>query len=99
MRLRAGQAAGDFRLVYIAGSVRDAEKAERALTERGVDYVLSLEPFASTSVMLVGERAGLFVYVPVEQHESCRVLLEQNGLTDTVALDTGLPVVEKTNGA
>lgn len=74
-------------LVYIAGSVGDAEKAERALTEHGVDYVLSLEPFASTSVMRTGEHVGLFVYVPTAQHRSCREMLERNGLADTVGLD------------
>ena len=85
-------------LVYIAGNTVDAGKAERVLTEHGVDYALRLEPFASTSVMLVGAHMGLFVYVPTERHESCRDLLERNGLTDTVGLDADLPV-EKPHGA
>jgi hypothetical protein len=87
-----------LRLVYIAGNTVDAGKAERVLTERGIDYALRLERYASTSVMLVGEHTGLFVYVPVERHESCRVVLEQNGLMDTVALDAGLPA-ENSHGA
>ncbi len=85
-------------LVYIAGNTMEAEKVERLLTERGIDYALRLEPYASTSVMLVGERTGLFVYVPVDRHESCRVVLEQNGLMDTVAFDAGLPA-ENSHGA
>lgn len=85
-------------LVYIADNLVDAQKAERILTEQEIDFTISLEPFASTSVMLVGERTGLFVYVPAERHDSCRGMLERNGLTDTVALDAGLPM-EKTNGA
>lgn len=74
-------------LVYIADNTVDAHKAERILTEQGIDYALSLEPFASTSVMLVGEHTGLFVYVPAAQHRSSREMLERNGLTDTVELD------------
>lgn len=85
-------------LVYIAGNTVDAEKVERILTERGIDYVLRLEQYASTSVMLVGEHTGLFVYVPAERHESCRVVLEQNDLMDTVAFDAGLST-ENSHGA
>lgn len=85
-------------LVYIAGNMVDAEKAERTLTEHGVDYALSLEPFASTSIMRAGEHTGLFVYVPTAQHRSCREMLERSGLTDTVGLDEAL-LMEKTDGA
>lgn len=85
-------------LVYIAGNVVDAERAERTLTEHGVDYALSLEPFASTSIMRAGEHTGLFVYVPTAQHRSCREMLERSGLTDTVGLDEAL-LMEKTDGA
>lgn len=74
-------------LVYIAGNLADARKAERALTESGVDYALSLEPFVSDSLVRAGEHAGLFVYVPAAQHRSCREILERNGLTDTVGPD------------
>ncbi len=98
MRRRAGELDGPLHLVYIAGTVADAEKAERTLTEQGVDYVLSLESFASTSVMRMGEHKGLFMYVPAEQHESCRGMLERIGLTDTVGLDEDLPM-EKPDGA
>jgi uncharacterized membrane protein len=85
-------------LVYIAGNVVDAGKAERTLMDHGIDYVLSLESFASTSVMRGGEHTGLFVYVPVLQHQICLEILEQNGLTDTVALDEALSM-ENTDGA
>lgn len=74
-------------LVYIAGNTADAARAERVLTEQGLDYVLSLEPFVSASPVWTGERMGLFVYVPTALHRSCRDLLERNGLTDTVDLD------------
>lgn len=84
-------------LVYIAGNTVDAGKAERTLTEHDIDYTLSLEPFASTSIMRGGEHMGLFVYVPTTQHRSCREMLERSGLADTVGLDEAL--MEKTDGA
>jgi hypothetical protein len=74
-------------LVYIADNTVDALKAERVLSEQGIDYTLSLEPFASASVLLVGERTGLFVYVPAAQHRLCVDLLDRNGLKDTVDMD------------
>jgi len=85
-------------LVYIAGNMVDAGKVERTLTDHGVDYALSLEPFASTSVMRGGEHMGLFVYVPTAQHRACRDMLERSGLTDTVGLDEAL-LMENTDGA
>lgn len=98
MRRSADQLSGSLSLVYIAGNMADAEKAERTLTEHGVDYALSLEPFASTSMMRPGDHTGLFVYVPTAQHRSCREMLERSGLTDTVGLDEAL-LREKTDGA
>ena len=85
-------------LVYIAGNMVDAEKVERTLTEHGVEYALSLEPFASTSMMRPGDHTGLFVHVPTTQHRACRDMLERSGLTDTVGLDEAL-LMENTDGA
>lgn len=73
-----------LRLLYIAGNAVDAARAERVLTEHGVDYTLRLEPFMSVSPVWTGERPGLFVYVPTAVHRSCREILERHGLTDTV---------------
>jgi len=95
-RRTAGELSGTpLSLVYIADNVTDARKAERILTGQGIDYTLSLEPFASTSVLLVGERTGLFVYVPAARHPSARELLEGNGLTDTVAMDESVAQGER----
>ena len=85
-------------LVYIAGTMYDAKKAERVLTDHGIEYALNLEPFASTSLMGAGEHTGLFVYVPTAQHRACLDMLERNGLMDTVDLDQGLSM-EKSDGA
>lgn len=77
-------------LVYIAGNVADAEKAERLLASRSVDYAVSIEPFLHTSV-LGGNYPGLFIYVPSPDSRLCRQYLESNGLTDTVDLDEESP--------
>lgn len=98
MRRSADQLSGPLSLVYIAGNMVDAGKVERILTEHGVDYALSLEPFASTSMMRAGEHTGLFVYVPTAQHRSCREMLERSGLADTVGLDEAR-LMENTDGA
>lgn len=77
-------------LVYIAGNVADAEKAERLLSSRSMDYAVSIEPFLHTSV-LGGTYPGLFIYVPSPDSRLCRQYLESNGLTDTVDLDEESP--------
>jgi hypothetical protein len=85
--------------VYIAGNMADAERAERVLTERGIDYAVSLEPFTNSSAMgavLGGTYAGLFFYVPAAQHESSRALLSANGFVDTIGPELSL---ENTHGA
>ena len=84
-------------LVYIAGNLPDAEAAEQRLTEMGVDYALSLEPFTTLSLM-GGEYTGLFVYVPTAQHRFCREMLERHGLTDTVELESS-ESLERPHGA
>ena len=73
-------------LVYIAGSVSEAEAAERLLDQQRVDYALSLEPFVTTS-LLGGNYTGLFVYVPFKDYEHCRQCFESEGLMDTVDLE------------
>lgn len=79
-------AGADLRLVYIAGTVAEAETAERVLTQQGADYVLRLDAYRTTS-LLGGEYAGLYVYVPQADHARCRALLEAGGLSDTIELD------------
>lgn len=81
-------AATPLSLVYIAGNLDEARAIEQWLTDGGIEYALSLEPFTTTSYLTHRERMGLFVYVPTAQHRLCRDLLESHGLTETVALDT-----------
>ena len=72
-----------LKLVYIAGNVTDARAAEACLTDMGLDYAVNLEPFTTTS-MLGGVYAGVFIYVPASRHQECRTRLEACGLTDTI---------------
>lgn len=72
-------------LIYIAGNVVEAEKAEQALTEFGIDYALNIEPFAGTSI-LSGVHQGLSIYVSQEAAVNGRQCLEAKGLRDTVVL-------------
>jgi hypothetical protein len=86
-------------LVYIAGNTVDAEKVERTLTEGGIDYKLSLEPFMKSSAVgtvFGGTYAGVFFFVPAAQHESCRDFLEAKGFADTIGPEVSL---ENTHGA
>jgi len=86
-------------LVYIAGNTVDAEKVERALTECGIDYTLSLEPFMKSSTLgtiFGGTYAGVFFFVPVTQHERCCDLLRSKGIADMIGTEVSL---ENTHGA
>jgi len=76
-------------LVYIAGNLSDASKVEGLLTERGVDYALSLDDYSHDSMLgavFGGVYKGLFVSVPAVDHRRVCDILEGAGLTDTVGL-------------
>lgn len=57
-------------LVFIAGRVREAERAEAALTSAGIDYCLEAEEF--TQGILSSARRGLGFYVSEGQASSAR---------------------------
>jgi hypothetical protein len=76
-------------LVYIAGNLSDARKAEQVLNDRSVDFAISLDKFVTDSWLgrIIGdEYTGLFFSVPTNQHRWCRKWLEEAGLRDTVPL-------------
>jgi hypothetical protein len=59
-------------LVFIAGSVREAERVEAALTSAGIDYCLDRVEFGQG--ILLSSRAGMGFYViegqaPFARHE------------------------------
>lgn len=76
-------------LVYIAGNLSDANKAEGILTEQGVDYALSLDDYSHDSMLgavFGGVYKGLFVSVRTIDHRRAYDMLAGAGLTDTVGL-------------
>lgn len=88
-RLASDQFHGPLDLVYIAGNLSDAERAERTLTREGVDYALSMEDFSRGWVLgsiLGGVYKGLFFFVPTLYHRRAANALEAAGLTDTIPL-------------
>ena len=71
-------------LVFIAGSVREAERAEAALTSAGIVYCFEAEDF--TQGILSSPRAGVGFYViegqaPFARHQLAKAEL-QSGVVD-----------------
>jgi len=74
-------------LVFMAGSIREAERAEAVLTAAGIDYCLDPEEF--TQGILLSSRAGVGVHViegqaPFARHALGKAGL-QSGIVDTDA--------------
>ena len=71
-------------LIFIACNVGEARRAEALLTEEGVDYFLSFEPFVRAGVLAVlfgaSECVGVGFHVRSEQAGSCRDALGRHGL-------------------
>ena len=68
----------DISRIFIAGSIEEAESAEDILTQNGIDYAISLEPYVR---MFFGtERNGIAFYVLSCQELFCRDLLSSRGL-------------------
>jgi hypothetical protein len=68
----------DISRIFIAGSIREAEAAEDILTQNGMDYALSLEPY--TRMFFGTGREGIAFYVLSGQASYCRELLASKGL-------------------
>jgi hypothetical protein len=80
---------GPLSLIYIAGNVTEADRAERILTGNGVEYALSLNDFTHNSVLgsvFGGVYTGLFFFVPAADHQRACKMLEAGGLTGTIDL-------------
>ncbi len=99
MRRLSGEMQGPLSLVYIAGHVAEAEKVERVLTEQGIDYTISLEPFmksSATGTVFGGTYAGVFFFVPSDRQDACRDVLHAQGLRETMVPET---IMEQADGA
>jgi len=75
----------DVSRIFIAGSIRETETVEEVLTQRGIDYVISLEPY--TRLFFGTERKGIAFYVLSAQAPYCRKLLESKGLSQGLVVE------------
>ena len=71
--------------VFMAGTLRDALRAEELLTERGVDYVVEVEPYGRT--LLGSPRNGAAFYVADGQALYCGAQLIAAGLGRGVLIE------------
>jgi hypothetical protein len=71
--------------VFIAATLAEAQRAEALLTERGVDYLVEVEPFGHT--LLGSPRYGAAFYVTLAQAQYCGSHLVAAGLGLGVLVD------------
>ena len=64
-------------LVFIAGTVTEARRAERALGAAGVDYCLDAEDYVQGIGPIIGTYRGLGFYVLEGQAAAARQALER----------------------
>ena len=65
--------------IFMTPKLAEAQRAEQALTERGVDYVVLAEPFGRTLFGL--PRTGATFYVAADQADFSADVLARAGLT------------------
>ena len=68
----------DISRIFIADSIKQAELVEDILTQNGIDYAVSLEPFVQ---IFMSESNGIAFYVLAGQEPYCRKLLTSRGLS------------------
>jgi hypothetical protein len=73
--------------VFIAGNVREAERAEQLLDAEGLDYVLQAEPFVWTGFFGPMNLQGMAFYVRTAAAEGARARLAEAGLKKGVVQD------------
>lgn len=74
--------------VYIAGSVREAERVEKALNEEGFDYLVEIERFTKAVLgIFTSEYSGASFYVLSGQATSARKALSAAGLRASLQED------------
>ena len=66
----------ETRLVFIASSVAEAERAEEVLTEHGIDYAVALERYVA-GLLFARERAGVGFHVLEAQATLSRTVLRR----------------------
>ena len=67
--------------VYIAGRRGEARRVERTLSDKGIDYVVNIEPYETHLLgVLPVTYQGVAFYVLSGQAGSCRRVLREAGL-------------------
>jgi hypothetical protein len=72
--------------IYIAKNIKEAQSIENLLTEKNIDYALSVEPFLPPS-LLQSERMGAAFYVESTQSDICRQIIVDQGLGAGIIYD------------
>jgi hypothetical protein len=68
-------------LIHIARTMRGARKAERLLTDAGLDYAVVAEPYRARTLFIFPiERTGAFFYLLPEHADEGRAALRQERL-------------------
>jgi hypothetical protein len=65
--------------IFIAGSLREAERAEKLLTENAISYTIEIEEFVKPGLFSSGVMEGVAFYVLSSQRDLCKVLFYDNG--------------------
>ncbi len=72
--------------IYIAKNIKEAQSIEKLLTEKNIDYALSVEPFLPPT-LLQSERMGAAFYVETAQSDTCRQIITDQGLDAGIIYD------------
>ena len=68
-------------LIFIAGKLREAEKAEKLLTENNIPYAIQIEEYFKPLLFVSRVMKGVAFYVLSEQYDFCKTLFYENGLS------------------
>jgi hypothetical protein len=77
----------EYETIYIAGSIREAERVEEVFAEEGIEYRVVPCEFANT-ISLSGPYAGVSFGVLAGQASYCRHALAQRGFNKGIVCDS-----------
>jgi hypothetical protein len=70
----------DISRLFVAGSIREAERAEVLLSENAISYAVEIEDFINPGFFSSSIKKGVVFYVLSGQYDFCRSVLLTNGL-------------------
>ena len=70
--------------VFIAGSLSEAQRIEKILTDQGIDYAVEIEKYIQTGMLLTSEYNGATFYVLSRQAPLCRKLFLDYGFSNGI---------------